>query len=117
MKTLKLTLMKKWFDLIADGHKTVEYREVKKHWTQRLALKRQARAEAEDMARELRKFDEVHFTNGYGSQVPFLRVECKGVNVIVGAADGHLSPRNQEPLVPGKLYYAIELGAVLEARR
>lgn len=36
MKILHLVLKKKWFDLIASGVKTEEYRDVKPYWEKRL---------------------------------------------------------------------------------
>ncbi|MDY6381974.1 MAG: hypothetical protein SPK52_06915 [Synergistales bacterium] len=36
MKTLKLVLKKKWFDMIASGEKTEEYRETTPYWKKRL---------------------------------------------------------------------------------
>ncbi len=36
MKILKLTLKKKWFDLILSGDKKEEYREIKPYWVRRL---------------------------------------------------------------------------------
>lgn len=36
MKTLHLTLKKKWFDMIASGEKKEEYREIKPYWLKRL---------------------------------------------------------------------------------
>lgn len=39
VKTLKLTLNKKWFDLIEKGIKTEEYREIKPYWFSRLLYK------------------------------------------------------------------------------
>lgn len=35
-KTLTLSLKKKWFDMIASGEKTEEYREIKPYWEKRL---------------------------------------------------------------------------------
>lgn len=35
MKTLHLTLNKKWFDMIAAGVKKEEYREIKPYWERR----------------------------------------------------------------------------------
>lgn len=37
MKTLHLVLKSKWFDKIASGEKTSEYRECKPYWNKRLA--------------------------------------------------------------------------------
>lgn len=36
MKTLKLVLKRKWFDMIASGEKKEEYREIKSYWGTRL---------------------------------------------------------------------------------
>lgn len=60
-KILPLTLHKEWFDAIASGIKHEEYREIKPYWKVRLIGK---------------TYDEVHFTNGYGKDKPFMRVKC-----------------------------------------
>ena len=39
MKTLDLVLKKKWYDMIASGEKTEEYREIKPYWIRRLCYK------------------------------------------------------------------------------
>jgi len=65
-RILYLTLKKKWFDLIASGEKTKEFRDIKPYWTIRLLNK---------------EFDEIHFKNGYNKDSPFMRVEWKGMNV------------------------------------
>lgn len=36
MKTLHLVLKRKWWDMIASGEKTEEYREIKPYWEKRL---------------------------------------------------------------------------------
>jgi len=61
---LHLTLLKKWFDLIASGGKTKEFRDIKPYWTKRLLGK---------------NFDEIYFKNGYSKNAPFMRVEWKGM--------------------------------------
>ena len=38
MKTLHLTLNKKWFDMIAAGVKKEEYRSIKTYWIKRLVF-------------------------------------------------------------------------------
>ncbi|MBU4308272.1 MAG: ASCH domain-containing protein [Nanoarchaeota archaeon] len=63
-KILHLTLLKKWFDLIASGKKTKEYRKIKPYWNKRLVGK---------------KFDEIYFKNGYSKNAPFMRVEFKSI--------------------------------------
>ncbi|KKL96445.1 hypothetical protein LCGC14_1844380 [marine sediment metagenome] len=67
MNILHLTLKRKWFDLIASGAKTEEYRECKTYWVKRLRG---------------RVYDEVHFRNGYRPDSPFMRVECLGISCI-----------------------------------
>jgi len=100
MRTLQLTLKKQWFDLIASGLKSFEYREYKKHWMSRLLDKNGTRY-----------FDEVRFTNGYGKHRPFIRCEFIGSLVLKG---GFCSPNNNEPLEDDKYYFVIYLGKVLE---
>lgn len=66
MKVLHLTLYRKFFDEIASGKKTEEYRARKPYWTKRL---------------KPQDFDEVWFKNGYGKFAPFMRVEFKGYDI------------------------------------
>ena len=84
MKILHLTLKRKWFLEIAQGYKTIEYRQAKPYWWSRLVGK---------------AFDEVHFRNGYRTDAPFMRVEYGCTNLII--KDGYY-------------VFAIELGSVLE---
>ncbi len=72
MKILHLTLKRKWFDLIASGQKTIEYRVWKSYWQSRF-LKR-----APGCMKWV-KFEEVHFRNGYAKDSPFMRVKCNGI--------------------------------------
>jgi len=67
MRILHLTLKKKWFDLIASGKKTMEYREAKQYWRNRLL-------DGEDP----KNFDVVRFKNGYGD-VSTMDVQFKGI--------------------------------------
>ena len=68
MRILHLTLYRKWFDKIACGEKTEEYRNAEKpYWCRRLSGK---------------TFDEVHFRNGYGKDKPFMRLECLGIECV-----------------------------------
>jgi len=82
MGILRLTLYHNWFSLIARQEKKTEYRKRKPYWDKRL---------------EEKEYDEIHFTNGYGADRPFMRLECKGIRIIDG-------------------WYAIDLGKVLEIR-
>jgi len=85
MKVLHLTLYKEYFDQIAKGEKKEEYRMMSPHWANRIAGK---------------EFDEIHFTNGYGKDRPFMRVEFLGFG---------------PPLVDETgCYYVLKLGKILE---
>ncbi len=63
-RILSLNLMREYFDAIADGAKKTEFREYKPYWRTRL---------------EGRKYDEIHFRNGYSAKAPFMRVQFLGV--------------------------------------
>ena len=82
-RVLSLTLMREYFDAIADGTKRFEYRECKPYWKVRL---------------EGRNYDEVHFRNGYATKAPFMRVQFKSVKKL---------RRN------GEIVFAIALGKIL----
>ncbi len=60
MKVLRLTLKRKWFDMIASGEKKEEYRQPTKWILSRLHGK---------------KYDRIEFKNGYGPNVPTMEVE------------------------------------------
>ena len=62
-RILHLTLYRKYFDLIASGEKTEEYRDATPYWNKRLDGK---------------YFHEVHFHNGYRKDAPFMRVDWLG---------------------------------------
>lgn len=68
-KVLHLTLKKKWFDMIAEGIKDEEYREVKDYWEKRLVDK---------------DYDVICFRNGYNKNAPEVTVEFKGLCVGFG---------------------------------
>lgn len=75
-KILKLTLKKKWYDMISSGEKKEEYREIKKYWEQRLELPTLA-----GFRTRLKEFDYVLFTNGYSKDSPQMKVECLGIEL------------------------------------
>ncbi|MFA6088494.1 MAG: ASCH domain-containing protein [Candidatus Woesearchaeota archaeon] len=85
-KILNLTLLRKWFDEIASGRKTEEYREIKPYWTTRL---------------EGKEYDVIYFKNGYNKDAPFMIVEFKGLKK---------TKRNN------KIEYAILLGKILDLK-
>lgn len=60
-RILHLTLMRKWFDMIANGEKRDEYREIKPYWTRRFA----------DLSKG---YDCIKFRNGYRSDSPAMTI-------------------------------------------
>lgn len=88
---LKLTLKKKWFEMIKAGIKKEEYREVKEYWDIRLKNK---------------KFKFVFFKNGYKKNAAAILVECNGI--LKGKAKAEWSDGWQGEV------YIISLGAIIE---
>ncbi len=84
MKVLHLTLKKKWFDMIASGEKTEEYREVKEYWRNRLCnydiVSRNNSTSYRDYY-GYKYFDAVCFKNGDQKDAPMITVECKGIEI------------------------------------
>ena len=75
-KTLILPLKKKWFDMIKDGIKKEEYREISEYWRKRLvdeiSLVREFNSTKDSkmtcgelLKKHVRKFDKLVFTLGY----------------------------------------------------
>lgn len=110
MKILHLTIKKKWFDLIASGDKVVEYREAKPYWKNRLLYN----WDVPGVVTTLKKFQEVHFRNGYRSYSPFMRVEFEEIEIVLIGQETHM-PDNGE-ILKG-VQFAIYLGEILEVRR
>ena len=79
--------------------KTTEYREYKPYWVRRLLKK---------------KFDEVHFRNGYSKNSPFMKVVCKGITVVPPTGLPLFKPVNGEKL--NGWQFAIALGTILELK-
>ena len=128
MEVLNLTLKKKWFDMIASGEKTEEYREVKDYWARRMVfffeemewdvleemvsdMRKPYRRHngPEDLLQyfgvKFRKFDAICFRNGYGATVPQVTVECNGVSLSKGKPEWGAEP--------GKFYFTLRLGKTL----
>lgn len=71
-RTLKLTLKRKWFDMIASGEKREEYRTPGPWILSRL---------------EGKEYDRIEFKNGYGANVPTMEVEYLGWKYSFGRRD------------------------------
>ena len=65
-KILHLNLYRKYFDAIADGTKTTEYRDKTDYWKKRI---------------EGREYDIIKFRNGYAKDAPTMLVEYNGYDI------------------------------------
>lgn len=81
---LRLSLKKKWFEMILSGEKKEEYREVKRFWICRLLSNLEYLTDLEEVNNigpDFKRFDFVEFKNGYGNSAPTAIVECKGIRI------------------------------------
>jgi hypothetical protein len=104
---LRLTLKKKWYDMILSGEKKEEYREVKRYWIQRLCneVEYEMGGTWEGV---FKKFNQVEFKNGYGKDAPTMLVEFKGLRI------GEAKPEWSDNW-KGEVF-VISVGAVLHSR-
>jgi len=102
---LRLTLKKKWFDMIKAGIKKEEYREVKRYWIQRLCDEVEYENNYGNWEGVFKKFTHVEFKNGYAKDAPTILVEFKGIRI--GEAKPEWSDNWQGDV------FAISLGAVI----
>jgi len=106
MKTLHLTLKKKWFDMISSGEKTEEYREIKDYWINRLTEDKSiCQMGNSGFVVNDRKFDKVLFKNGYSKDAPTMIVECKGIETTTGKTEWGAEE--------GEHYFVIKLGKII----
>ena len=97
MKTLKLVLKRKWFDMIASGEKKEEYRELTKYWQSRLW--EYSRCSDACWAKE---YDAVTFFLGYAKNRPSMTFRWLGTDIEQGKPEWGAEP--------GKCYFVIKLG-------
>ena len=129
-RTLHLSLKRKWYDMIASGEKTEEYREITPYWIKRLvdecltdrdgAQRRwkiydkaaQYYAERIDLLRSelaggvaaFKCFDDVHFTLGYPKADDASRHMVKRIKeIVIGTG------RPEWGAAPGRMYFVIKL--------
>ena len=125
MKALDLVLKRKWYDMIASGEKTEEYREIKPHWIVRMM-------EEIDMdfhtyekvchdtalfyennehllkdalyhgSMKFRDFDKVTFHLGYSKDRPSMTFAIKEIVIDEG--------KEEWGALPGETYFVIKLG-------
>lgn len=90
MKVLTLSLKRKWYDMIASGEKTEEYREIKPYWIKRMYLC---------------NYDAVTFTLGYP------KADDKSRRMTFRVKDIHVSYGREEwGAEKGVEYFVISLG-------
>lgn len=92
MRTLKLTLKRRWFDMIASGEKREEYRTPSEWILSRL---------------EGKEYDAVEFRNGYSKTSPVVTCEFKGWKYGFGRREWGGGSTAGQPLV------VIELGNII----
>jgi len=81
MSTLVLPLKEKWFDLIASGVKTEEYREINEYWTKRLAENHTIKR-THIIPGRLKTFDKLVFTKVYPAATDeSRRIEFKNAKI------------------------------------
>ena len=102
MKILKLTLKKKWFDMILSGEKKEEYREIKRYWIQRFCD--EFKFEIFD-PECFKHFDLIEFSNGYGHKVPKFTIKCEGFKISKG--------NTLWGAEPNMYYFVVKLGHIV----
>ena len=78
VKTLHLTLTRKWFDMVKSGEKREEYRETKTYWKSRLCTRNERGVYL------FKPFTHVEFRNGYGKNLPYMRFKITELTVGIG---------------------------------
>lgn len=100
MEILKLTIKKKWFDMILSGEKKTEYRELKPYWVQRLFDYKEIDATPQSFLDALlekkypmffyhKRITHIHFYNGayFSEKLPNFIIERKETYVGKGVED------------------------------
>lgn len=118
MKILKLTIKKKWFDMILSGEKITEYRDLNPFWIKRLFDYKAIDATPESFLEALiakkypmffylKRFTHVQFFNGgyYSDKLPNFIAELDGISVREGIEEWGAEK--------GKDYLSIELGDIV----
>lgn len=104
MKTLHLTLKKKWFDMILSGEKKEEYREMKDYWYRRLTNLFDI-DKFKDYAAI--KYDTITFKNGYSKDAPEIVIEYVSLSEGAGA---------KEWGAPTEHVFILKLGKILSTK-
>lgn len=104
---LHLTLKKKWYDMIASGNKTEEYREIKDYWEKRFLLDYDPITKRwnERQLPNFKQYDIVVFKNGYSKDAPTMIVELNAFSIGLGKQEWGAEKNVQ--------YFILHLGKVL----
>lgn len=121
MKTLDLVLKRKWYDMIASGEKTEEYREIKPYWVKRFCCKTSPSYPVPWVAMvltsqnpaylkkalkmrtiTLKGFTHVTFHLGYAKDRPSMTFAIKEIVCDEG--------KEEWGALPGETYFVIKLG-------
>lgn len=121
MKTLDLVLKRKWYDMIASGEKTEEYREIKPYWICRFCYKASpsypvpwmsmvVTAQNPEYLKKALKwrtmvlwnFTHVTFHLGYSKDRPSMTFAIKEIVIDEG--------KEEWGALPGETYFVIKLG-------
>lgn len=112
MKTLKLTLKKKWFDMIESGEKPEEYREITRYWIGRLLTDFSTDPSKNPIrlnggSYKAKQFDQVQFFNGryFSERLDNFKIGYKGISIGTG--------RQEWGAAPGANYFVVKLGEKL----
>ena len=102
MKTLTLSLKKKWFDMIKAGEKKEEYREFNEFWIKRLTWTNRCSKEQRNPFNGTILFDRLVFTLGYTkADDTERRLTFKNPRIRIGTG------RPEWGAEPGKQYFVI----------
>ena len=121
LQILKLTIKKKWFDMILSGEKKEEYRELSGYWKSRLAIQKGDKAAKQSLDALFylglgydflprTDFNKVHFFNGgsFSKKYPNFIVELKEIEIGTGNVEWGAEP--------GKEYFVLMLGKIIHKK-
>jgi hypothetical protein len=119
MEILRLTLRKKWFDMILSGEKKTEYRELKPYWAKRLFDYKSIDATPQSfldailqkkypMFFYMKRYTHIQFYNGayFSDKLPNFVIEFKGLHLGKGVEDWG-AEKDVE-------YFCLELGEIIK---
>ena len=98
-RILHLTLKRQWFNMISEGVKKEEYREIKDYW-----IKRLRDISSKEPFYDFIPYDKIIFKNGYAKNAPTMVVEFDGIRIGKGNTDWGADD---------EVYFCIKLGNIL----